>query len=115
MYNNKEQKSYRQSLRNNPSPPEVLLWAHIKGGALGAKFRRQYGIGSYVVDFYCPSQRLAIEVDGEHHTESPEVIEKDRERQRYIEAQNIRVLRFTSKEVNEQRETVLNEIMRHLT
>jgi len=47
---------------------EMFLWSKLKGKQLnGLKFRRQYGINNYVVDFYCPEQKLAIEIDGDVH------------------------------------------------
>jgi very-short-patch-repair endonuclease len=54
-------------LRKEMSLPEVLLWQQLRGQQLGVKFRRQHGIGSYVVDFYCAALRLAVEIDGEVH------------------------------------------------
>jgi very-short-patch-repair endonuclease len=60
---------------------------------MGCRFRRQYGIGRYIVDFYSPEARLAIEIDGEsHYVEGAQ--QKDQERQAFIESQDIEVLAF---------------------
>jgi very-short-patch-repair endonuclease len=67
LFNDPDQKSFRKELRNEPTRAEYLLWQALKGSALGYKFRRQHGIGKYVVDFYCPSKRLVVEVDGDTH------------------------------------------------
>ena len=64
----------------------------------GYKFRRQHSVGSYILDFYCPAVRLAIELDGDSHF-SEEAIEYDRERTAYLNALQIRVLRFLNTEV----------------
>ena len=74
---------------------------------MGYRFRRQYGIGPYVLDFYCLGLKLAIEVDGDSHFEAGEY---DRERQRYIESLGIRVLRFTNREVFERLDDVAGGI-----
>jgi len=68
--------------------PEALLWARLKSKELGYKFRRQYSIGSFIVDFYCPELKLAIEVDGDSHfTDDAE--EADRVRENEIESYGI--------------------------
>jgi very-short-patch-repair endonuclease len=98
-YNRVLQKSRRQYLRNHATRAERTLWWNLKGGQLlGYKFRRQYGVGSYVLDFYCPELRLAIEVDGATH-ESSEAVRLDRKRQTEIERHGIRFLRFTDDQV----------------
>ncbi|HEX8996748.1 MAG TPA: DUF559 domain-containing protein [Ktedonobacterales bacterium] len=57
-----------RSFRRNPTPAEQLLWAHLRGGQLaGARFRRQHFIAGFIVDFYCHSARLVVEVDGGIH------------------------------------------------
>ena len=76
----------------------------------GLKFRRQYGIGQFIVDFYCPELRLAIELDGDSHFNNKEVLEYDKRRQEYIERVNIKFLRFTNNEVFESLEGVIQAI-----
>ena len=67
VFNQKEQKSIRQSLRNSVSTIEKILWSKIRNQQLGVKFRRQHGIGKYIVDFYCSDFQLVIELDGDSH------------------------------------------------
>lgn len=111
LFNQSIRKNLRRKLRNNLTPPEVVLWAHIKNTQLsGLRFRRQYGIGRYVVDFYCPKKRLVIEIDGSYHTR-PEVREYDRIRQRFIESFNICVLRFSSGDIFDNIDGVLKRIV----
>ncbi|ODS34002.1 MAG: methyltransferase [Candidatus Scalindua rubra] len=90
---------------------EIILWSKLKGKQLnGLKFRRQYGINNYVVDFYCPELRLAIEVDGDVHSYNSR-INYDKQRQRDIEALGIKVLRYTNNDVIKNLEGVLNDII----
>ena len=73
-------KARRKQLRNDPTPAEKLLWLYLKLSQLdGHKFRRQHSYGSYIMDFYCPSERLCVEVDGESHS-TPEAQAHDRQR-----------------------------------
>lgn len=60
----------RKQLRNNSTPQEKLLWKQLQSKKLGYKFIRQYSVDNYVVDFYCPSKRLAIELDGGIHSKT---------------------------------------------
>ena len=112
-YNDSSLKEIRQYLRNNPTLTEELLWKHLKNKELGYKFQRQYGIDGYVVDFYCPELRLAIEIDGGYHF-TPDVIEYDQQRQDYIEAYDIRFLRFTNEEIYEDINKVLSVILKSI-
>ena len=67
-FNLPEQKLFRRELRRNMTSAEVTLWQMLKGKQVGGfKFRRQFGVGPFVLDFYCPVLRLAIELDGEYH------------------------------------------------
>ncbi len=68
IFNRQQDKEKRRDLRRNMTKAEVLLWLQLKSRKmLGQRFLRQYGIDAYVVDFYCPKLKLAIEVDGESH------------------------------------------------
>jgi very-short-patch-repair endonuclease len=91
-------------------PSEILLWSKLRGRQLqGMKFRRQYSVGPYCVDFYCPEIRLAIELDGDSHfTDAAKGY--DRERQRWIESFGIRFLRFTNTDLYENLDGVLHVI-----
>ncbi len=88
--------------------PEVVLWSRLQRSQLrGLKFRRQYGVGPYIVDFYCPRCRLAIEIDGDSHFESAEAEDRDRARTAFIEGLGITILRFTNHQVGTELEGVL--------
>lgn len=76
---------------------EQRLWNWLRNRTFGGfKFRRQVPAGRYVLDFYCPALKLAIEVDGQHH-ETPWTAEYDDERTRYLQSQGIDVVRITNK------------------
>ena len=61
-------KDFAQKLRKNQTRTEARLWARLRDRRLGGfKFRRQYPIGGYILDFYCPETHLAIELDGGGH------------------------------------------------
>ena len=78
----------------------------------GRKIRRQHSIGHYIVDFYCPAEKLAIELDGEGHFTSERFL-KDKERNAYLNEQGITVLRFENEEVYHNLEGVLEQIISH--
>ncbi len=108
--NDKEQKLQRKSLRNNMTPAEASLWRWLRGrGAGGWKFRRQQGIGPYVLDFYCPELRLCVELDGSSHDYKYEYAEQ---RTKYLNEQGIRVVRFPNELVWDNPEGIVGEIVR---
>lgn len=110
LYNIKYLKDTRAHLRNNMTEAELVLWEVLKCKKLkGRKFRRQHSIGYYIADFYCPSERLLIELDGKHHF-TPEGKEQDQERDEHLEELGIQVLRFENKEVLENLTQVLKSI-----
>ena len=74
---------------------EKLLWSHLRNKQLGVKFRRQFSVGEYITDFYCPNLKLAVEVDGgQHYTK--EGIEYDNKRTEYLNSIKIEVVRYTN-------------------
>ncbi|MEO9258360.1 MAG: DUF559 domain-containing protein, partial [Crocinitomicaceae bacterium] len=90
-------KTFRKELRNNLTPAEAKLWTLLKGKSLGGKkFRRQHSVSNYILDFYCPEERLAIELDGQGHYEATQA-EYDSERDLFLSTFGIRVLRFENK------------------
>ena len=109
-FNLKYQKQIRSQLRTNMPKPEEVLWQKIRRKQLGVKFRRQHGIGRYIVDFYCAELNLVIEIDGDSHF-SDEGKEKDTIRDSFMETLGIKVLRFTNEEVMKQTESVLERII----
>ena len=86
-------KSRRTELRNHLSPAEAILWNQLKNSKLGAKFRRQHSVGSYILDFYCPMYKLAVELDGETHNDE-QAYEYDQRRTKYLTGNGIKVIRF---------------------
>ncbi|PIR95997.1 MAG: hypothetical protein COT92_03515 [Candidatus Doudnabacteria bacterium CG10_big_fil_rev_8_21_14_0_10_42_18] len=112
LYNSPKHKSLRQKLRKKLGLSEVILWSHIKAGKLGKKFRRQYGVGKYILDFYCPELRLGIELDGATHDNSS-AQKDDKVRGEFIRSQNIRIIRFQNKEVLINLDGVMQEIKKY--
>ena len=101
-------------LRRNLTPAESKLWEQLRKRRVGGfRFRRQHGIGPYIVDFYCPAARIAIEVDGGQHSE-PEHCVRDSDRDRYLHSLGIRVLRFWNTEVDKETPAVVDTILRAL-
>ena len=114
LYNKPESKTKRRLLRNNMPQPEQRLWYYLKGkGLKGCKFRRQYGVSVYTLDFYCPQQRLAIELDGDSHF-NPAAERRDEVWEQFLKSQNITVLRFTNAEANQNIEEVIGKISKYL-
>jgi len=100
----------RCELRNNLTVAEAILWKNLKNCNLdGKKFRRQHGIGPYIVDFYCPECRVIVELDGAGHYDvlSPEY---DADRTKFLERLGMRVIRFENCEVIRTLEIVLDVI-----
>jgi len=111
LYNRTSEKGKRQQLRRNMTKAEFMLWQKLKGKQLeGVKFRSQYGVGQFVVDFYCTELKLAIEIDGDSHFQDG-VQEYDQERQAFIESIGIRFLRVTNDNVYKNLEGVLERII----
>jgi very-short-patch-repair endonuclease len=110
FFNRKDLKSFRSFLRNKATSAEVALWDILKSKQLdGRKFRRQYSIGNYIVDFCCPSEKLIIELDGDPHGEYRR-IQKDESRDKYLESLGFTVLRFENKFVFQEPEYMKDEI-----
>ena len=108
--NESEQKILRKELRSHATPAEAVLWKMLKGrNADGMKFRRQQGIGPYVLDFYCPELRLCVELDGSSHDYK---YEYDEQRTEFLQNQGIRVLRFSNEQVWQGIDFVVDEIVR---
>ena len=109
-YNNPILKDRRRDLRTNSTDAERCLWRIIRNKQIrGIKFWRQYSVGPYIIDFYCPRFRLAIEIDGGQHAEE-HVQEYDDERTAYLKAKDINVLRFWNNEILGNTEGVVERI-----
>lgn len=99
-YNTNEKKNVRRALRKAMPKAEVILWNLIRNKKiLGLRFLRQYGVKNFIIDFYCPKIRLAIEIDGADHTFTLDAINSDMTRQREIEELGIIIIRFTNEEI----------------
>lgn len=110
IYNRASEKQLRQVLRRNTPKAESLLWARLRRKqVLGLRFHRQFSVGPYSIDFYCPALKLAIEIDGDSHF-SQNAMVCDRDRQEYIEAFGIRFLRFTNNQIFENSDGVIELI-----
>lgn len=80
------------------SLPEVLLWRHLRGSPSGVKFRRQHPVGPFVIDFYAPSAKVGIEIDGIAH-DMGQRPDQDRERDAWLADQGIRIVRIAATDV----------------
>src|SRR5437870_13607423 len=91
--------SRARQLRRQMSLPEVVLWQALRQGRLAdLRFRRQHPIGPYILDFYCPSARLVVEVDGAAHDSAAQV-RHDARRDAFLAENGVRVLRIAAAEV----------------
>ena len=110
VYNRKEQIERRRELRSNMPKAEVLLWTQLQRRQLmGYKFRRQYGVGLYILDFYCPELKLGIELDGDsHYREGGQ--EYDAQRDEYVKSFGIRVVRILNDEVYKNLDGVIEQL-----
>jgi very-short-patch-repair endonuclease len=113
IFNNNKYKTKRKVLRNNPTDPEYRLWYFLRNGQLDKrKFRRQESIGKYIVDFYCPGEKLVVELDGSQHLEDKN-LEYDKKRDDYLRSLGLYVLRFKNEEVLYGVDNVLHNIKRY--
>ena len=104
-------RAHAQALRESSTAAEAKLWWHLRNRRLqGLRFRRQHPFGRYILDFYCPEQKLVIEVDGSQHFEGVGV-SYDAERTKYLEARGLTVMRFNNAEVLAETEAVLEAIL----
>ncbi|HMQ04610.1 MAG TPA: endonuclease domain-containing protein [Pyrinomonadaceae bacterium] len=110
IHNLPHRKEIRRELRSSLTPAEAALWKILKGSWLdGRKFRRQHSVGPFVLDFYCPSEKLAIELDGQIHF-SGKAREYDTARRVYLESKGITVVRIENKFVFDDPEWVVDLI-----
>ena len=91
----KSMRASRQQ-RRNMSLPEVKLWALLRRSPGGIKFKRQYAVGPYVADFYCPAAKLVIEIDGQIHNLT---VERDTRRDEYMRALGLGIMRIPAPDV----------------
>ena len=100
-------KQRRRTLRNALTPAEARLWNYLKNSQLhGRKFRRQHSAGPYILDFFCPSERLAVELDGASHDHEI-ASQRDAARDDYLKRLGIRVVRVENRSVFQDPDAVL--------
>ena len=87
--------------------PERTLWAMLRGNTTGMRFRRQHPIGPFILDFYCPAARLAVEVDGQGHDG-----ERDARRTAWLAGEGIKVMRFVAADIESRPAWVVDTIAR---
>lgn len=105
---NQEIEEAARRLRQELTPAESILWQALRGRQIeGLKFRCQHPVGRFIVDFYCPSVKLVIEVDGGIHDQQQVY---DQARTEKLEAFGYRVLRFTNEQVMKDLSAVLEQI-----
>ena len=109
---NKDLVSNAQTLRKNMTPEEKHLWYDFLK-RLPIKAHRQYNIGNYIVDFYIPTKHLVIEIDGIQHL-TEEHKEKDQARDKFLEGQGLRVLRFHNESIRKNFADVCQIILTHI-
>ncbi len=110
IFNKSDGKEKRRNLRKNLTNAEKLLWERIRRRQIRNKrFLRQYGVGKYVIDFYCPEIKLAIEADGDTHDSDEEIL-YDKKRQKEIEKYGITFLQFGNEEIFANIESLIKKI-----
>src|SRR5205814_4961689 len=85
-----------RAMRKESTPAETKLWSRLRGDQIGFRFRRQYRLGTYILDFFCPSTRLVIELDGDSHVRQRQY---DETRTEYLASRHLRVIRFENSQV----------------
>jgi len=114
QFNAPESKKRRSYLRKNMTTVEKLLWSKLRKSQLnGLRFRRQYCVLSYVVDFYCPEYRLGIEILGDVHGKTTRR-KFDLKRKQEIESLGVTLLSYTNMQVTDEMEGVLTDILFNL-
>lgn len=114
LHNSRRFLEHRRELRKNATPEEVIFWNALRSNKLGVKFHRQHSIGDYIVDFYCYSHRLIIEIDGRVHDGACQS-EYDKRRDEYLNQLQYQILRFKNEEILCNLSNVLERIHRTLS
>ena len=101
-------------LRRAQTDAEMSLWKVLRNRHLtGSQFRRQHEFGPYILDFYCPGVRLAVEADGSQHPEAAGLV-ADEERRPYLESRGVSLVRFTDTDILNEPEAVLEQLLARL-
>jgi very-short-patch-repair endonuclease len=104
-----EKQVLAQQMRHAMTPAEARLWERLRGSQIGINFRRQQVIDGFIVDFYCHTAALVIEVDGPVHE-----LEYDAERDHILTSRGLTILRFTNDQITQQIGVVLFQIRQYL-
>jgi very-short-patch-repair endonuclease len=115
LKNDPQLKKRRRELRHNQTNAEKVFWSQVLSRQFnGMRFFRQYSLGPYILDFYCPKVKLAVELDGGQHNQSKNR-EYDTSRSEYLKAHGIEVIRFWDNEVLLDVQGVLNKLFLKVT
>jgi very-short-patch-repair endonuclease len=115
LNNRSHQRDFRRKLRTHGTSAEAALWRLLQRRQVdGRRFRRQHGFGPYVLDFYCPAERLVVEIDGAVHG-APAQGEHDMTRDAFLRTRGLTVLRFENRLVFERPDYILAAIRSHLS
>ncbi|MFG0274420.1 MAG: endonuclease domain-containing protein [Phycisphaerales bacterium] len=99
---------FARTLRRNTTPPEAVLWKHLRARRLGGwKFRRQQPIGPFVADFYCADAKLVVEIDSRAHNGR---LDRDAARDKWMASDGIETLRVTASDITKNLDGVLQGI-----
>jgi very-short-patch-repair endonuclease len=112
-YSLAEKRDFAREMRRNPTNAEADLWYHLRGDKLGYRFHRQSVQRGYILDFYCPKLRLAIEVDGSVHDLEDQAA-YDETKERALEECGVRMLRFSNEDVSSYATVVISRIREEL-
>jgi very-short-patch-repair endonuclease len=114
FFNREAEKERRRQLRQSMPAAEVMLWKCLRDRRmLGCKFRRQYGVGTFLIDFDSVEIKLGIELDGESHFHD-RAQEYDQKRQKFIESFGIKIIRILNDDIYEGLDGVLQAIGREI-
>ncbi len=112
IYYNPKLKQIARNFRKNSTYGEIKLWGYLKNGQIsGYDFHRQKPVGNYIVDFYCPKLKLAVEIDGYSHNFA---CERDKNKDKLLNQIGIKVLRFLERDVLENIESVVEVIKQEI-
>ena len=112
MATDAEMRGRARRLRRDATDAEQTLWRRLRARQLdGFKFRRQHIVGNYILDFYCPECRLAVELDGGQHNEADRRL-RDDARTAFLESRGVAVLRYSNLEALRETDAVLEDLHR---
>ena len=101
-----------RKLRKTMSKPEIMLWQQLRRKPRGLKFRRQHPLGPYILDFYCPAAKLAIEVDGAAHGMGNRP-ERDARRDAFVMKEGIETVRVSARSVLDDPTGIADQIIEY--